>query len=186
MFGQNNGLTDITFGPDCDFSATTKLNNALDSSSLTDVTWDSGVSFAALKEATNMILGEMSTTSYDLFLARMRATWNTATPITGSLGCGSSQYTKTILVSSSADGTTANKLVDNGEDFITLGVQINDIVHNTTDNSYAKITAIDDLHTLSLNADIMVSGDNYSIDTGTPAKDKEYLESYGWAIIDAN
>lgn len=186
-FRRNQTLTDITFGSNNDFSAVTNMQWFLyQAVSLTDITWDAGLDLSALTNATSMITsGKMSNTSYNLFLNRMRTTWNTALTA-GNLNVGNSEYTETILVSSTADGTTANKLVDNGEDFITLGVQINDIVHNTTDNSYAKITAIDDLHTLSLNADIMVSGENYSIDTGTPAKDKEYLESYGWAITDAN
>ena len=186
-FRRNQTLTDITFGSNNDFSGVTTMQWMFyQANSLTDITWDAGLDLSALTNATSMITGgKMSNTSYNLFLNRMRATWNPAL-VAGNLDVGNSEYTETILVSSSADGTTANKLVDNGEDFITLGVQINDIVHNTTDNSYAKITAIDDLHTLSLNADIMVSGDNYSIDTGTPAKDKEYLESEGWAITDAN
>ena len=61
------------------------------------------------------------------------------------------------------DGTTADKLVDSGADFVTDGVAAGMFVHNTTDDTYSIITAVDDLNTLSLERDVMVSGENYSI-----------------------
>jgi hypothetical protein len=67
------------------------------------------------------------------------------------------------LVSSTTDGTTANKLVDSGASFTTDGILIGAIVKNTTDTTYATITAIDDDNTLSLSADIFISGEDYSI-----------------------
>jgi|DEB0MinimDraft_6_1074348.scaffolds.fasta_scaffold01325_3 hypothetical protein len=67
------------------------------------------------------------------------------------------------LVSSTTDGTTANKLVDSGATFTTDGILIGAIVKNTTDDTYATITAIDDDNTLSLSADIFISGEDYAI-----------------------
>lgn len=63
-------------------------------------------------------------------------------------------------------GITANKLVDAAADFVTDAVFVGDWVHNTTDNTWAQVTAIDDLNTLSLDADIFPApvGDNYQID----------------------
>jgi len=60
-------------------------------------------------------------------------------------------------------GTTTNKLVDSGQDFTTT-VKVGDIVKNTTDDTQAAITAIDSDTQLTLDADIMVSGDNYNIE----------------------
>jgi hypothetical protein len=53
--------------------------------------------------------------------------------------------------------------VDSTADFVTDGVKVGDAVINTTDRTSTTVTAIDDLNTLSLNADIMVSGEDYVI-----------------------
>jgi len=62
-----------------------------------------------------------------------------------------------------ADGTSSDKLVDNGADFVTDGVAIGDFVYNTTDNTSALVTGVDDLHNLSIDTDIFVSGESYVI-----------------------
>jgi len=69
----------------------------------------------------------------------------------------------TKVVSSAATGATANKLVDTGGSFLTAGIQVNAIVYNTTDTTCAFVTAVDDANTLSLSADIMAIGENYTI-----------------------
>jgi len=69
----------------------------------------------------------------------------------------------TKVVSSAATGTTADKLVDSGGAFLTAGIQRNAIVYNTSDNTCAFVTAVDDATTLSLSADIMASGEDYTI-----------------------
>lgn len=63
----------------------------------------------------------------------------------------------------STDGTTTDKLVDSGADFVTDGVAVGDIIANTTDDTQCSVTAIDDLNTLSVSEDIFVSGENYVI-----------------------
>ena len=64
-------------------------------------------------------------------------------------------------VSGTTDGVTTNKLVDSAASFTSnlLGY----IVYNTTDDTVATVTAVDDAGTLSLSADIMASGENYTI-----------------------
>lgn len=71
----------------------------------------------------------------------------------------------TVTTSGTTDGTTAYKLVDSGADFVTDGITAGQFVHNTTDDTYSIITAVDDLNTLSLERDVMVSGENYDIGT---------------------
>lgn len=56
--------------------------------------------------------------------------------------------------------TTANKLVDSTQNFNTTA-QVGSFVKNTTDNTTASVTAIDSDTTLSLDSDIMVSGEEY-------------------------
>jgi hypothetical protein len=61
--------------------------------------------------------------------------------------------------SGTATGTTANKLVDSTGGF--TNNLIGYIVYNTTDNTAAYVTSVDDDETLSLSADIMASGEAY-------------------------
>ena len=74
------------------------------------------------------------------------------------------QYT-TVKTSGTADGTTESKLVDSGADFVTDAVAAGMWVHNTTDDTWTMITAVDDLNTLSVLNDIFISGENYVIGT---------------------
>ena len=69
----------------------------------------------------------------------------------------------TLAVSGSTTSGVTNQLVDSGENFITLGIQLNAIVYNTTDSTSAFVTAIEDANTLYLSANIMASGENYTI-----------------------
>ncbi len=64
--------------------------------------------------------------------------------------------------SGTATATTANKLVEAGQNF-TSTVTVGSIVWNTTDNTSATVTAIDSDTTLSISADIMASTEVYKI-----------------------
>jgi hypothetical protein len=61
--------------------------------------------------------------------------------------------------SGTADGTTANKLVDSTAAF--TGSLTGYIVYNTSDNSAAYVIGVDSATELSLSANIMASGENY-------------------------
>lgn len=65
--------------------------------------------------------------------------------------------------------TTANKLedTDSGKTF-TSTVSVGMVVRNTTDTTYAHITAIDSDTILSLDADIMTTGESYTIGAEWP------------------
>ena len=67
-----------------------------------------------------------------------------------------------LFDSGTTTATTANKLVDATQNFLTT-VRIGDIVKNTTDSTSATVTAIDSNTILSISADIMASGENYQI-----------------------
>ena len=58
--------------------------------------------------------------------------------------------------------TTAFKLVQTYQNFTTT-VVVGDRVKNTTDNTWATVTAVDSTTTLSLDTDIMVSGETFEI-----------------------
>ena len=69
-----------------------------------------------------------------------------------------------FTVSSSATGTTTDKLVDSAGLFTTTNlVGVGDIVYNSTDSTIATVTAVDSATQLTLSANIMASGENYSI-----------------------
>ncbi|KKM24583.1 hypothetical protein LCGC14_1603670, partial [marine sediment metagenome] len=67
--------------------------------------------------------------------------------------------------SGTADATEANTLHDADGGFATTDV--GKTVHNTTDDTYAEVTAFVDSGQLTLNADIFISGENYDLDSFT-------------------
>lgn len=69
----------------------------------------------------------------------------------------------TPVSSGTTDGTTASKLVDSGATFQTDGVAIGDWVYNSTDDTNAVVTAVDSETQLSISADIMATGEDYTV-----------------------
>lgn len=67
-----------------------------------------------------------------------------------------------LIRSSTATSTTANKLVDSGATF-TSATHLNKTLYNSTDDTWAKITAIDSTTQVSISDDIMASGEYYVI-----------------------
>ncbi|HSG32172.1 MAG TPA: hypothetical protein VLB82_11590 [Thermodesulfobacteriota bacterium] len=81
---------------------------------------------------------------------------------------------------SGTNGTTQNgKLVDSSKDFITAGVEVGDIVYNTSDNTSATVSAIDSASLLTLSANIMASGEAYTIFLNGPIFDQRIQSSSG-------
>ena len=68
--------------------------------------------------------------------------------------------------SGTTTGTAVNKLIQAGQNFLTT-VSIGDTVNNTTDGTAAIVTAIDSDTQLSLDCDIMTTGENYTINVTT-------------------
>jgi hypothetical protein len=81
------------------------------------------------------------------------------------------------LVQAGTAGTTVtNKLTVVSSTGITVG----DIVYNSTDNTFATVTVIDSGTLVTLSADIMASGEAYSIYSGTLYTEQPVLaESVG-------
>ena len=78
--------------------------------------------------------------------------------------------TTTAPDSGTTTGTTAFKLIQSGQNFLTT-VSIGDTVNNTTDSTVAIVTAVDSDILLSLDCDIMTTAgpsfDNYTINVTT-------------------
>lgn len=86
-------------------------------------------------------------------------------PSTGSLD-GRAIDTRSLsnaVVTGTSTGTTANKLEDTGEFTEDADFYVGMIVYNTTDHTYAKVTGKVDDDTLSIDIDIMDTGDGYAL-----------------------
>ncbi len=95
-----------------------------------------------------------------------------------------SKYGQGKVDEGTTDGTTAYKLVDSSQNFLTT-VTVGDVIHNTTDGTYARVTAIDSDTQLSLDNDIMVSGEAYVVQHSDAAKARASLIlDDGWVITD--
>lgn len=71
---------------------------------------------------------------------------------------------ESLIISSSATATTANKLVDTAADFDgDQLVPIGSVIYNITTQSTAKVTAVDNATQLTIDTDIMSIGDSYKI-----------------------
>ena len=79
-----------------------------------------------------------------------------------------------IKDSGTATGTTANKLVDSNQNFLTT-VKIGMTVYNTTDSTVTNVTAVDSNTQLTLADDIMVSGESYQIQDGRSSDKIQYV-----------
>jgi len=66
--------------------------------------------------------------------------------------------------SGTATSTSANHLVDSAATFVTAGVKVGDVVANITDQTFASVTAVNSETDLTLSADIMVSGETYTVE----------------------
>jgi len=77
--------------------------------------------------------------------------------------CNGVLFDGAALTSDTADGTTADKLVDSGATFSTDGVTAGDWVKNTTDGTFTQVAAVDSETQLSLDDDIFASGEDYDI-----------------------
>jgi hypothetical protein len=88
-----------------------------------------------------------------------------AYPLTAGAGEGFFDllHSDDAIVTSTTTSTVTGKLEDTSENFTTLGIAAGDLVVNTTDNTSAYVTAVDDLDTLSISPDIMASGEDYVI-----------------------
>lgn len=67
------------------------------------------------------------------------------------------------LPSGSATSTLADHLVDSAATFVTDGVQVGDTVKNTTDDTYALVTLVNTDTDLTIDTNIMESGEAYEV-----------------------
>lgn len=90
------------------------------------------------------------------------------------------------IVTGTTTATTASKLVDTSENFTTRGIKVGDKIKNTTDTTYAIVTAVDSATTLSISADVMASGENYTITCGTTVVSGTTTSTTSSKLVDAS
>lgn len=83
--------------------------------------------------------------------------------------------------SGAATSTVANKLVDASATFITNQVAIGDIVYNTTDGTSATVTLVESEDRLTMNADIVASGESYIVYNAS--KLKNYQDANNGCVL---
>ena len=130
----------------------------------------SGLDFSAVTNGTNALLNSsFSTANWDLLIVSLAA----QTLQSGwSWHAGSANYTEGQVDSGTTDGaTTAFKLIQSGQNFLTT-VSINDIIHNTANDTYSKVTNVDSDTQLTLSVDIMSTGETYVVQGSAVAKDR--------------
>jgi hypothetical protein len=84
------------------------------------------------------------------------------------LGSVSTALAETAISTGTATTDTLNKLIDTGATFVTDGVGVGDAVHNTADDTWGLVTAVDSETSLSLDSDVFPDG-NETYEVGTPA-----------------
>ena len=67
------------------------------------------------------------------------------------------------IVSGSATSTSGDHLVDSAATFIAHGIKATQVIENTTDDTFALVTAVNSETDLTLDTDIMVSGEAYKV-----------------------
>lgn len=142
----------------------------------------SGWDVSGVTTATNFGLSwGMSTDNYDKLLIG----WSAQSLQSGVTTTMSSSYTAGTTITSTTTATNSGKLEDSSQAF-TTSVNVGDIVVNTDDGTYAEVLAINSDTVLTIENDIMTTGQNYRIDTDDAAKARYVMTNdYSWTITDS-
>jgi surface protein len=199
-FSANLDFTNFTYDSDAletldmgtvqDFSAVTNWNNftGYNASALIspmDFNFLTTTDIQATLLSTLLPVTQIQTGDYDNLLIALDTAGNSS----GSLQGGNSVHTLGLVDSGTTDGaTTAFKLIDSTQNFITT-VTIGDVVvkyggAGDVMEDMTTVTAIDSDTVLSLNADMLISGDDYAICDSAGAKAKEALVTKLWTVSD--
>lgn len=123
-----------------------------------------------------------STIDYDNTLIK----WS-ALSLNSGITCSFSNatYTETSVDAGTTDGsTTTDKLIDSTQNFITT-VTVGDVIHNTTNNTFAIVDIIDSDTLLTLSVDIMSTGEDYVIQSSAAAKARAVIVlTFNWNLTD--
>lgn len=124
------------------------------------------------KSVTSLVSG----TWYYVYIDYSEVTTTTLT--NAEIGYTSTPPWGKIIASGTTTSASSGKLVNSGAGFTTDGTAIGDVVWNTTDNTYAVVTAIDSATTLSISSNIMAGSEGYRTCHSVWHTDKQGLYVY--------
>lgn len=125
--------------------------------------WETIIQKTATINISTAELKAINTTPKILVVAQGANTIIAVKSIAYKYNFGTLRFQEALLDSGTADGTTANRLIDSTQDFLTSLAGESTIVHNTTDDTYDTVIAPVSDTELLMNADIMISGEDYKI-----------------------
>ncbi len=153
--GGGDGFFDMLHGNQTVMSGTT-------TSTVGDDLVDSSEDFVARGIRVGDRITNTTDTSYGAVTAIESATVLSVSADNFPTGKNYTIFRGVLIVDGTTTSQTTDKLVDSGETF-TDRIVAGDKVKNTTDNTEAYVTAVDDANTLALSADIMDSSEDYII-----------------------
>ena len=132
----------------------------------TNSAWDATITTdmaTGFIDSTNFVLKEGEYYSYI-----RRVAGNLDLDLMSAQGIGDvTTVTTSVKDSGTTDGaTTAYKLIQSGQNLVTT-VSVGDTVNNTTDSTAAIVSGVDSNTQLTLDCDIMATGENYTINATT-------------------
>lgn len=140
------------------FGKTVSLNNIFGEDQLDDLVWLNNFSY--VNNNTNILAGLNA--GLDITVDSTTYTDAIIYPLISREQRYIYDSSNITVMSGTASSSASNKLIDTSENF-TNKVLVNDVVKNTTDNTIATVTAIDDNNHLSISSNIMQTGENYTI-----------------------
>ena len=149
---------------------------------------DNNADLSSVSNMSNFNTGTLNSDDYSLLLRRLEATNNNTNV---RLAAGSAKYDGGLIFpnqryKSMTNSLTPNKVIDTTVDFTTLPVSIGDVAEIRRGNSYsyAKVTNITSTE-LTLDANVVLSGDSYNVQTSDTAKARYDLDvTQTWTITD--
>ena len=194
---RGSGITNATFNSNCDLSGVTSFSHSLYypngwRGNIFSLVFANNADFSGLGSGGFQTCdgANVDGAEYDLMINRFWATaTNTGVPIRLTLSnFNAGLIFPSVNTETMTNYSTANKVIDTNKDFVSLGVQVNDIVYTRTGSTYkySKITNVTATE-LTLADNIVSSAYRYyNIGTNDVIKNKYNLISQrSWTFLDA-
>ena len=191
---RGSGVTNAIFNSNCDLSGVVSFSHSTYypnnwRGNIFSLVFDSNVNFSSVTNWQNNDGANIDGAEYDLIINR---NWATNNNTSVSLRMNRANFNGDLIFPDTitqrmTTWTTTNKVIDTNEDFVSLGVQVNDIVYTKSGGNYkySKVTNVAATE-LTLADNIVSSGyRDYNIGQSDAIKNKYNLISQrSWTILD--
>ena len=191
---RGSAVTNVIFNSNCDLSGVVSFSHSTYypnnwRGNIFSLVFDSNVNFSSVTNWQNNDGANIDGAEYDLIINR---NWATNNNTSVSLRMNRANFNGDLIFPDTitqrmTTWTTTNKVIDTNEDFVSLGVQVNDIVYTKSGGSYkySKVTNVAATE-LTLADNIVSSGyRDYNIGQSDAIKNKYNLISQrSWTILD--